>query len=537
MHRILIADPLEASGLNLFREAGAEVVVLAAGDRPRLGELVGGFDALVVRSATKVTRALLAEPGRLRVIGRAGVGVDNVDVDAATERGILVVNAPTANLTSAAEHTFALLLALARRLPAADASMKRGEWDRKSYVGIELHGKTLGVVGFGRIGQRVASRARGLEMRVIAFDPFLDPELAHRLGVEMVPLDALLATADVVTLHTPLTRETHHLIDAARLAQMKPGALLVNCGRGGVVDEPALLAALESGRLGGAALDVFETEPTASRELVAHPRVVATPHIGAQTAEAQERIAIETATTVLAALGGEMPAAAVNLPFVPAGARTQPILRLGERLGGLAAKLAGDKLERLEVELAGGAADDLVPVAVAVLKGALEVGSPRPINYVNAEWVAAERGIAVSRRAAPAGADYPQLVRVRAAGARPVELAGALFGAGEPRVVDFLGYRLEFTPRGRLLVIENRDVPGVVGRIGTLLGAAGVNIADIHLARVQETGRALAVLRLDQTPDEATIEKLRQQPGIDSARALDLSAAADQREAVAVSPS
>jgi D-3-phosphoglycerate dehydrogenase len=503
--------------------------------------MVGEFDALVVRSATKVTRALLSEPGRLRVIGRAGVGVDNVDVDAATERGILVVNAPTANLTSAVEHTFALLLALARRLPAADASMKRGEWDRKSFVGVELHGKTLGIVGLGRIGQRVAARARGFEMKVAAFDPFTDPELAARLGVEMLSLDELLAAADVVTLHTPLTRETRHLIDATRLARTKPGALIVNCGRGGVVDEAALLAALESGRIAGAAIDVFETEPPTSFELARHPRVVATPHIGAQTGEAQERIAIETATTVIAALGGEMPAAAVNLPFVPAGARTQPLLRLAERLGELAATLAGPPLALLEAELAGGAGDDLVPVSVAVLKGAL-AGPDRPVNYVNAEWVAAERGVAVTRRAAPASADYPQLVRVRAEGERRIELAGALFGAGEPRVVEFLGYRLEFSPRGRLLVIENRDVPGVVGGVGTLLGAAGVNIAEIHLARVRETGSALAVLRLDQAPDYSLLERLRELPGIESARAFDLGSApgevaAARREATVSSPS
>ncbi|HLF57947.1 MAG TPA: phosphoglycerate dehydrogenase [Thermoanaerobaculia bacterium] len=523
MHRVLIADPLEASGIELLREGGVEAVVLAAADRPRLGEMVGEFDALVVRSATKVTRALLASPGRLRVIGRAGVGVDNVDVDAATERGILVVNAPTANLTSATEHTLALMLALARRLPAADASMKRGEWDRKSFVGIELQGKTLGVVGFGRIGQRVAARARGLEMTVVAFDPFLDPALASRLGVEMLPLDALLAAADVVTLHTPLTRETHHLVDAARLARMKPGALLVNCGRGGVVDETALLAALESGRLGGAALDVFEAEPPASLDLVRHPRVVATPHIGAQTGEAQERIAIETAHTVLAALAGEMPSAAVNLPFVPTGSRAQPLLRLGERLGGLAATLAGAPLARLEVELAGGGEDDLVPVAIAALKGALELDATQPINYVNAEWVAAERGVVVTRSQSAPSADYPQLVRVRAGGGeREVDLAGALFGAGELRVVDFLGYRLEFAPYGRLLVLENRDVPGVVGRIGTLLGAAGVNIADIHLARVRATGEAMAVLRLDQAPDATTIARLRELPEIDSVWTLDL---------------
>ena len=314
MTRILVADPLEASGLDILRAAGAEVHLVSAAERARLPELVAEVDALVVRSATKVTRALLESANRLRVVGRAGVGVDTVDVEAATERGVLVVNAPTGNLVSATEHTFALLLAVARSVPAADASMKRGEWDRKRFVGLELQGKTLGVVGLGRIGQRVASRAQAFEMKVVACDPFLDSAQAAQLDVELLPLDDLLAASDVVTLHTPSTRETRHLIDARRLALLKPNAILINCGRGGLVDEAALLAALEAGRLGGAGIDVFEEEPTARHELTKHPRVVATPHIGAQTREAQERIAIETAHMVLAGLDGAIPPGAVNRP-------------------------------------------------------------------------------------------------------------------------------------------------------------------------------------------------------------------------------
>jgi D-3-phosphoglycerate dehydrogenase len=312
MTRILIADALEESGLSILRATGADVRVVAADERARLPELVAEVDALVVRSATKVTRALLEAAGKLRVVGRAGVGVDNVDVDAATERGVLVVNAPNANLVSATEHTFALLLGLARSLPAADASMKRGEWDRKTFVGVELQGKTLGIVGLGRIGQRVASRALAFEMRVVAYDPFLEAEQAKRLGVELLALDELLTRSDMVTLHTPFSKATKNLIDGRRLALLKPSALFINCGRGGLVDEDALLAALEAGKIAGAGLDVYEDEPTNRHALTAHPRVVATPHIGAQTREAQERIAIETAHMVLAALDGEVPSAAVN---------------------------------------------------------------------------------------------------------------------------------------------------------------------------------------------------------------------------------
>jgi D-3-phosphoglycerate dehydrogenase len=312
-HRILIADSLDPSGLALFAAAGAEVHQLTAEERPRLAEILADYDALIVRSSTQATAELLRAGKRLRVVGRAGIGVDNVDVPAATELGILVVNAPTANLMSATEHTFALLLSLARRVPEADASTKAGGWDRK-LTGVELQGKTLGIVGYGRIGQKVAERARAFEMQVVAYDPYLNAELAQRLGVELLALDDLLVRADVVTLHTPLTAETRNLLGRERLARMRKGALLINCGRGGVIDEEALLAALQSGHLGGAALDVFAEEPPVDRRLVQHPRVVVTPHLGAQTREAQERISIETAERVIAALAGSPDVEGVNKP-------------------------------------------------------------------------------------------------------------------------------------------------------------------------------------------------------------------------------
>jgi len=321
VHRILIADPLEKSGIDILRSAGAEVTVVESADRPRLKELIADADALVVRSATKVTRELLAAAPKLRVVGRAGIGVDNVDVPAATELGVLVVNAPTANVMSAVEHTFALLLALARHIPAADASMKRGEWDRKTFKGVELQGKTLGLVGFGKIGQRVGARARAFEMEVIFVDPAIDAARGRQLGAEKVTVDELVERADVVSFHCPLNPGTRGILGAERIARLRKGALVVNCGRGGVVDETALLAALESGHLAGAALDVYEQEPPNRPELARHPRVVATPHIGAQTDEAQERIAVETANMVIAALAGDERIAAVNRPLAVAGRR------------------------------------------------------------------------------------------------------------------------------------------------------------------------------------------------------------------------
>ncbi|HYO16383.1 MAG TPA: phosphoglycerate dehydrogenase [Thermoanaerobaculia bacterium] len=515
-HRILIADSLDPAGLTLFEQAGVEVHQLTAEERPRLPEILDGYDALVVRSSTQVTADLLRAGKSLKVVGRAGIGVDNVDVGAATEQGVLVVNAPTANLMSATEHTFALLLALARRVPEADAGMKGGEWNRK-LTGVELQGKTLGVIGFGRIGQRVADRARGFEMKIVAYDPFLDATAARKLEVELCSLDDLLAEADMVTLHVPLTDQTRNLLDRDRLAKMKKGALVVNCARGGVIDEEALLEALESGHLGGAALDVFAEEPPKDLRLVRHRKVVATPHLGAQTREAQERISLEAAQMVLEALSGSLAVAAVNLPFRPAGGRVEPYMALGETLGRMACNLLGSAPQTLRVDLWGLDESLRVPVSVAVLKGALMPFLGEAINYVNAERIAGGRGIEVVRSTHSAPGEYPQLVDVSlSGGGRSIELGGTLFGDRDPRVVRFGGYRLEFRPEGNLLVLENRDVPGVVGKLGTAIAEAGINIADIHLAR--RGSDALAVLRLDQDPSDGLIRELEALPEVKSAR-------------------
>lgn len=527
MHRILIADELDPSGLELLKgNPQIELYQLKKDERPRLPEILGDFDALVVRSATKVTAELLQAGKKLKVVGRAGIGVDNVDVPAATRLGILVVNAPTANLMSATEHTFALLLSLARRVPEADASMKAGKWDRK-LTGVELQGKTLGVVGFGRIGQRVAARARGFEMQVVAYDPFLDPDVARRMEVELLPLDDVLRRADMVTLHTPFSPETRNLISRERLALMKKGALLVNCARGGILDEEALLEALESGHLGGAALDVFAEEPPTDLRLVRHPKVVATPHLGAQTQEAQERISKETAEMVLAALAGSMAVAAVNLPFRPAGGKMDPYLSLGEKLGRMAVMLLGTPPQKLEVNSWGIDEAFQVPVTVAALKGVLQPSAGDEVNYVNAETIAKSRGIAVVRSTHTAQVDYPNLVGVcLSGGGRTVEIDGTLFGERDLRVVRFGGYPLEFRPEGKLLFIENRDVPGAVGKIGMLLAEHRINIADIHLARrpVGDKGEleALAVLRLDQDADDEVMRQLAELPVVRSGRRVDL---------------
>jgi D-3-phosphoglycerate dehydrogenase len=525
MARILISDPLHPAGIEILEASGAEVVQLAREEHDRLPELIGEFDALVVRSGTRVTAELLRAGRKLRVVGRAGIGVDNVDVEAATALGILVVNAPTANLISATEHTWALMLALSRNVASADASVKAGEWERKKFLGRELHGKTLGVIGFGRIGQQVARRAQTFGMQVVAFDPYLDPAVAKRLDVELLEIDDVLHRSDVVTLHTPLTEQTKHLLNAERLAMMRPDALLINCARGGVVDEDALLEALNRDHLGGAALDVFAVEPPESLALARHPRVVATPHIGAQTKEAQQRVATETARMLLAALEGSLAVTAVNLPFTDAGAHGERYLRLGEQLGRLASCLLEGGLQRLAVDLWGLEDALRVPVSVAVLKGALTPFLGEAVNYVNAEGVAESRGIEVVRSTHQTSGDYPHLIGVHLSGGQGgVDLAGALFGDRDPRVVRFRGFPLEFKPVGRLLVIENLDVPGVVGKLGSLLGGAGINIADIHLSRSREKDFAMAVLRLDQLPDEQTLESLRSLSEVQSATLVDLEA-------------
>lgn len=523
MYRILIADPIAEAGLEIFRQAGMDIHLLEPEERPRLVALVAEFDALVVRSMTQVDADLLDAGRQLRVVGRAGIGVDNVDVVAATDRGILVVNAPTANLVSATEHTFALLLALARNVPAAQASMSAGEWNRKQFLGSELHGKTLGVVGLGRIGQGVAARGRAFGMSVVAYDPFLDASAARRLDIELADLDEVIAVADVVTLHTPLTDQTRNLIDDERLAKMKPNALLVNCARGGVVDEKALLAALEEGRLGGAALDVFAEEPPTDLRLVNHPRVVTTPHIGAQTREAQERVATETARMVLAALDGSLAVTAVNLPFRSIGGMGEPFLVLGEQLGLLASTLLGGSLLEIHVDLWGVDEEVRIPATVAAVKGSLTPFLGEAVNFVNAEKVAAERGIEVVRSTHHQSGEYPHLVAVTLKGeAGEVSVAGTVFGEQDPRVVRVEDYRLEFRPKGFLLVLRNRDVPGVVGKIGTLLGEASVNIAEIHLARNPEGEEALAVVRLDAALQPEVVEALVQIPDITQVTMIDL---------------
>lgn len=485
MAKVLVCDPIAGEGLALLR-GRAEVVDACALDRAGLLAAIADADAAILRSATAIDAELIAAAPRLKVIARAGVGVDNIDLDAATRHGIAVVNTPTGNTIAAAEHALAMLLALARRIPLADAALKSGRWVKREATGRQLYRKTLGLVGLGKIGREVAQRARAFEMTVIAHDPFVPDERIAELGVEPVALDELLARADVVSLHATLTDESRHMIGAAQLAAMKPGALLVNCARGGLVDEAALIAALRSGHLGGAALDVFEDEPQPNAELVGLPNVVATPHVAASTEEAQVHVAVEAAEQVLEVLAGGRPRWPVNVPPLSPEEldAVGPFLPLAESLGELQAALLTGPPRRASLHVHGAPDGYLRIVAGHFLAGLLARIADEPVNYVNAPLIAAERGLQTSRGAAADSRGYSQLLLASVAGeAGETTVAGALLDR-QPRIVEIAGFGFDLVPEGIVLLIFNAhpERPGFVGTIGRILGEAGVNILGIQVA-------------------------------------------------------
>lgn len=513
--KIFVADDVNEGGLAPLREAGFEVEKRTGLKGDELAEAVASADGLVVRSETRVTSQLLDAVGRLRVIGRAGVGVDNIDVSAATQRGVVVMNAPDGNTMTTAEHALALLLALARRVPQGDASLKAGRWERKKFVGVELRGKTLGVIGLGRIGRVVASRALGFEMRVIAFDPFVVPEQLREQGIELGTLEEVCARADFITVHTPLTPETRGIIGARELARMKPGVRVINCARGGLVDERALYEAIKDGRVAGAALDVFEEEPPpADHPLLSLEEVVATPHLGASTKEAQEGVAVIVAEQMRDFFLTGAVRGAVNTPAVGAQElkALEPYINLAERLGRFQAQLVDEAVRGVEIEYAGEAAGlEAAPITRAFLAGLLRNMSAR-VNVVNSMLIAEERGISVKVSQRHGGSGEPrEPLRTRVltvAGGHTV--AGALFGRdSDGRVTEIDGFRIEAVPAGNMILTRNSDVPGVVGRVGTILGDRGVNISRFHLGRRERGGEAMAVIETDAPLDDATLGELR----------------------------
>lgn len=518
--KVLLADPIAAEGLQpLLSDPRFELFEKPGLKGADLAKAIKGMDAVIVRSATRITRDSLAQADRLKVIGRAGVGVDNIDVAAATELGVAVLNAPSGNTISAAELAFALVLASVRSLPRADRSMKSGEWDRKSFNGSELYGKTLGLVGAGRIGGEVAKRARAFGMRVMTYDPYLTPERALTLEMELATLTDVLRRADVISLHVPLTEATAGLIGKAELALMKPTAYLVNAARGGVVNETALYDALLEKRIAGAALDVFEEEPLPSdNPLRSLPNILLTPHLGASTREAQQNVAVEIAEAIRAALLEGDLSRAVNAPALSGEAmkRVRPLLELAERLGRLAAALAETPVHRVEVQYAGPLDDAIRSVASAALVGVLApVVGRSGVNFVNAIHLAETRGMTVERTRVGSHTDYSELIEVRLSGKKAdTRVAGALLAEGHPRIVRIDGFHIDLPPRGTLIVIRNWDVPGVIGRVGTLIGDAGINIAEYHQARLQAGGQAIAAISVDGKLDQEVLARLRQLPEV-----------------------
>jgi D-3-phosphoglycerate dehydrogenase len=525
--RVLVRESISDAGVDLLRSR-FEVDVDA---ESALDEIIGGYDAIVVRSATKLTADVIERADRLKVIGRAGVGVDNVDVDAATRRGIIVANAPESTVVSAAEHTIGLLVALARNIPQAHAALKQGRWERSAYGGIELAGKTLGVLGFGRIGQQVARRALGLGMHVVAYDPYVTAERFRELGAERVesPED-VYAAADFLTLHLPLTTETRGSVGAAAFEAMRPGVRIVNAARGPLLDEDALLVALRSGKVAGAALDVFGDEPY-SGPLLELDNVVVTPHLAASTGEAQDRAGVIVAEQVAAALEGGLVSNAVNIPVIGADDLEVlgPYVPLASRLGRIAMELADGAAEEIVITAYGALADyDARLLTVAALNGAFQGRADRPVNYVNAPLIAAERGIEVREERSRSARDYTNLVRVelRSEGSR-VRVAGTTIGSDHrPWLVNVLGFEIELELAPLFVLCLYDDVPGVIGRVGTLFGEAGINIAGMTVSRSRRGEKALMALTVDSAPSPELVERLRGE-GFDDARVLELGPVAD----------
>ncbi len=531
MYHILITDDLGTAGLALLDQAtDVQFEVVRLPDRQQLLERIGAYDAIITRSGTPLTAEIFQAATRLKIAGRAGVGLDNVDIDAATQRGILVINTPEANTLAATEMTMALLLALCRHLPWADASIKRGEWTRSKFLGAELHGKTLGVIGLGRIGSRVAWRCHAFGMRVLAYDPYIAEEIAERAHAQLVgDLDELLTQADVITVHTPLTDETRGMIGAAQIARMKPGARVVNCARGGIVDEQALYDGLVAGKLAGAALDAYSTEPPRTdllRQLLALHNVIASPHIGANTVEAQHAVAVQIVTQVLDALRGVNYSNVVNLPFVEGldYRAIQPYLTLAEKIGALQMQLVRGRIERVEVECRGEPIEQWVkPLTVALLRGLLYPILREAVNYVNAPRLADERGITVSQTRHPVAEGYSNVLLCRVVSSQETRLVGgALFLRDQPRIVLLDNFRIDALPAGCALVMLSRDVPGVMGQIGTLLGKHGINIAHWHMGREAPGQRQLSFINIDTLAAEPVVAELIAQPMVLDVRQVTL---------------
>lgn len=525
---ILVADDISELGIEkLSALPGAEVRIKTGLTESELMVEIQDIDALLVRSQTRVTKNVLEAGKRLRVVGRAGVGVDNIDLSAATQQGVIVVNAPDGNTISAAEHTFAMMISMARKIPAADASVRAGKWDRKSYVGVELRGKTLSILGMGRIGTEVAKRALAFGMTVIGYDPFLTEERAKELGITRMTLEDAVKAADFITVHTPLTKETRHMIGTQAFATMKTGVRIVNCARGGIIDELALCDALQSGKVAGAALDVFEDEPLAAdHPLRQAPNVVMTPHLGASTVEAQVNVAIDVAEEVVRILQGQSFRNAVNLPSLTNEQKDylEPYLLLGEKLGLFLAQWVGGNMSQLDITYQGQLANnDVSYVTRTVLKGLFGYRYGDEVNYVNAPVLAEQAGLSVQELKQPKSRVFTNVVSLAAhTDDGTHRLVGTLYNGFGPRIVEIDGYAVDASPEGKVLFLRHIDRPGIIGSIGTLLGDLSINIASMQVGRKESGGEAIMMLCIDRMASEDVLDKIRVIPDIRHVSAIDL---------------
>jgi len=521
--KVLISDKLSAAAVQIFSDRGVEVDVKPGLDKDQLAEIVGGFDGLAIRSATKVTAKLLDRAKRLKVVGRAGIGVDNVDIAAATAKGVIVMNTPFGNSITTAEHAISLMLALARQIPAADVSTQLGKWEKNKFMGVEITGKTLGVIGCGNIGSIVVDRAHGLKMRVVAYDPYLSPERAVDIGVHKVELDDLLRRADFVTLHTPLTERTRNIIDARALGLTKRGVRIVNCARGGLVDEQALRAALDSGHVAGAAFDVFTEEPATGNPLFGHPNVVCTPHLGAATTEAQENVALQIAEQMSDYLLNGAISNAVNFPSITAeeAPRLRPFIKLAEQLGSFAGQATETGLKTVKLVYEG----HLAGMNTKALTAAAIAGLLKPllhdVNMVSAPIVARERGIDLEETKRDAQSDYDNLMTLTVVTERQERsIQGTVFADGRPRCVSIKGIRVEAEFGPSMLYVTNEDKPGFIGRFATILGDAGINIATFHVGRESPGGNAIALVEVDGAVPAEVIEQVKRIPHVQRVQPL-----------------
>jgi D-3-phosphoglycerate dehydrogenase / 2-oxoglutarate reductase len=524
--RVLITDNVESSCAQVLRAEGFQVDQKPPLKTGELKEIIGNYEVLIVRSSTKVTEDVLSSAGALKVIGRAGAGVDTIDVDAATRHGVVVMNTPGGNTISTAEHTMSLLLSMVRNIPQAHASLVSGKWDRKAYIGTELQGKTIGIIGLGKIGREVAVRCQAFGMTAIGFDPLLGADQAGRLGIEVLSLEDVFTRSDIITVHTPLNDETRGLISDPQLAKCKDGVRLVNCARGGIIDEDALLRALDSGKVAGAALDVFVKEPPGDHALLKHPKVVVTPHLGASTEEAQDKVARQIASQVADFLKGHTIAGAVNADVLAQALHdeTKPFAILAEKLGMFQAQLLEGPLESLTVTCGGPLLSGVAELMTsAMLKGFLSQLVSEPVHLINAHVKARERGIAVGQKSVPAAGPYTNLLRVEcASGGRMRSVGGTVFGSDLLRIVQIDGYHLEITPQGHLLVYKNIDRPGMLAAAGSMLASEGINIAALALGRLGPGGSAMTVMNVDSPITGAVLGRLQGLEGVSEVRAVRL---------------